>query len=214
MSTEANRLNGISDEAIARATGRNWNAWLRFLDDMGVQELDHKGIVAVVAGPGGLANGWWQQSVAIGYEQARDLRVVGQTSGGGYQIGVQKTLPLRPESAWSLLMEGPGRMLWLGEVDKLEFQRGQRYQSRQGHWGEVRSVVVGRRIRLTWHSAELEAPSTLQVTIIPAGENSSVRFHQERLSSLEERERMRQRWREALEGLSQLAARSGCQLAL
>ena len=70
MPTKDNRLNGMSDEAVTRATGRDWNAWLRFLDDLGAQELDHKGIVALIAGPGGLANGWWQQSIAIGYEQA------------------------------------------------------------------------------------------------------------------------------------------------
>ncbi len=207
MSTEENRLNGVSDAAVTKGTGRDWAAWLRFLDDLGAQELDHKGIVAVLAGPGSLENGWWQQSVAIGYEQARGLRVVGQTSAGGYQVGVQKTLPIPPEAAWSLVMEGPGRTLWLGEVDDLAFRKGEEYRTGEGAWGEIRSVVVGQRVRLTWHTPELAGPSTLQVTITPAGANSSVRFHQERLSSLEEREQMRKRWRVALEGLVELVGR-------
>ena len=145
--------------------------------------------------------------MAIGYEQARGLRVVGQTSAGGYQVGVQKTLPIPPDAAWSLVMEGPGRAFWLGKVDDLAFRKGEQYRTAEGAWGEIRSVVVGQRVRLTWHSPELAGPSTLQVTITPAGDNSSVRFHQERLSSLEEREQMRKRWRGALEGLAELAGR-------
>lgn len=204
MSTNDNRLNGMSGEAVARATGRDWNAWLRFLDDLGAQELNHKGIVALIAGPGGLSNGWWQQSVAIGYEQARGLRVVGQTSAGGYQIGVQKTIPVPPEAAWSLVTDDPGRAIWLGTVENLTFRRGEQYQTSEGAWGEIRSVVAGERVRLTWHSPELLSPSTLQVYVAHSGEKTSVRFHQERLSSLEERERMREHWREALERLGEL----------
>ncbi len=205
MAVDEQKPSGMSDEAVDRGTGRDWNAWLRFLDDLGAQELDHKGIVALIAGPGGLSNGWWQQSVAIGYEQARGLRVIGQTSAGGYQIGVQKTLPIPPDVAWSLVMEGPGLAAWLGKVDNLELERGAQYQTGEGAWGEVRSVLAGQRVRLTWHSLELSGPSTLQVTIMPAGDKASVRFHQERLSSLEERELMRQRWREALERLAGLS---------
>ena len=199
------RPSGMSDEAVARATGRDWNTWLQFLDDLGAQELSHKDIVALVAGPGQLSNGWWQQSIAVGYEQARGLRVVGQTSAGGFQIGVQRTLPVPVDMAWDLLTEGPGRAIWLGTVDNLEFQKGERYRTSEGVWGEVRSVAAGQRVRLTWHSPMLASPSTLQVYIAPSGEKSSVRFHQERLSSLEERELMGKHWREVLERLSEVA---------
>ena len=205
MATDELQLNGMSHEAVARATGRDWNDWLQFLDGLGAENLNHKEIVALIAGPGQQSSGWWQQSVAIGYEQARGLRVVGQTSEGGFQIGVQKTLPLPAETAWSLLTEGPGRAVWLGTVDSLEFTRGERYQTDEGAWGEVRSVAAGQRVRLTWHSPELASPSTLQVYFAPSGDKTSVRFHQERLSSLEEREQMRQRWRDVLEKLSELA---------
>lgn len=205
MAADNQKPNGISDEAVARATGRDWNAWLAFLDDLGAEEMEHKGIVALLAGPGGLSNGWWQQSVAVGYEQARGLRVVGQTSTGGYQVGVQKTLPVSVEAAWNLVMDGPGRAVWLGTVDRLELRRGEQYRTSEGPWGEIRSVAIGQRVRLTWHSPELLSPSTLQVYVMASGEKASVRFHQEGLSTLEERESMRQHWRLATEGLLRLA---------
>lgn len=205
MASEVRRLGGMSDDAVSKATGRNWAGWLEFLDGQGAQKMDHKEIVALLASPGGIVNGWWQQSIAIGYEQARGLRVVGQTSEGGYQVGVQKTLPIPTEAAWSLVTEEPGRAIWLGEAGNLEFQRGREYRTGERVRGEIRTVAEGQRVRLTWQSPELARPSTLQVTIVPSGDRASVRFHQEGLSSLEERERMRGKWRQALEELMTLA---------
>ena len=204
MTGSDQRPGGMSGEAVAKATGRDWDAWLHFLDGLGAQEKDHKAIVALLAGPGEVSNGWWQQMVAVGYEQARGLRVVGQTSEGGFQIGVQRTLPVSADIAWRLLTEGPGRAVWLGMVENLEFQRGEQYRTPEGIWGEIRSVAAGQRVRLTWNSPELLSPSTLQVYVAASGDKTSVRFHQERLSSLEERELMRQRWRDVLQRLAQL----------
>ena len=123
MTASDQRPGGMSNEAVNRTTGRDWDAWLQFLDGLGARDMDHKGIVALLAGPGQLANGWWQQMVAVGYEQARGLRVVGQTSEGAFQIGVQRTLPIPADVAWSLITESPGRAIWLGMVENLEFRQ-------------------------------------------------------------------------------------------
>ncbi|MXW29209.1 MAG: SRPBCC domain-containing protein [Chloroflexi bacterium] len=205
MSSDEQRYGGLSGEAVDRATGRDWDAWLELLDGLGAREMDHKEIVALIAGPGALPSGWWQQMVAVGYGQARGLRVVGQTSAGGFQIGVQMTLPVSAGEAWDLLTEGPGLGVWLGTADGIDFRKGERYRTLEGASGEVRSVAPGERVRLTWSSPALAHPSTLQVTVMPSGGKASVRFHQERLSSLEERERMRAHWRDVLKELSQLA---------
>ena len=205
MSAEDRKFSGVSSEAVLAATGRGWDEWMDFLDGLGAAEMSHKEIVALAGGPGGLGNGWWQQSVAVGYEQARGLRVVGQTSGADFQIGVQRTLPVTADVAWRLLVDGPGRDAWLGLTEPLEFRKGDRYETAEGHWGEVRSCVPGERLRLTWNHAALERPSTLQIYLAPSGERTSVRFHQERLSSLEERELMRDHWRGVLAELARLA---------
>ena len=151
--------------------------------------------MALTAGPGGVSNGWWQQSVTVGYEQARGLRVVGQTSDADFQIGVQKTLPAPSDVAWALLSGGPGRDAWLGKTASLEFRKGQKYRTDEGGEGEIRSCVPGERVRLTWSHPSLAQTSTLQIYLAPSGDKTSVRFHQERLSSLEEPELMRKHWR-------------------
>ena len=208
MTSSDERFSGVSSEAVGKATGRSWPEWVEFLDDLGAQEKDHREIVSLIAGPGGQPNGWWQQSVAVGYEQARGLRVVGQTSAADYQIGVQKTLPVPLDKAWKLMSDGPGRDIWLGTTECLEFRKGERYETVEGSWGEIRSAVLGRRVRMTWANSELAQPSTLQLYLVASGERTSVRFQQERLSSLEERERMRSRWQDVLRNLGHLVSQT------
>ena len=45
----------------------------------------------------------------------------------------------------------------------------------------------------------------MQIYLAPSGEKTSIRFQQEQLSSLEERELMRDHWRRVLTELSKLA---------
>lgn len=204
MSTGHQRIGGISGEAVAKATGRNWDEWLVFLDALGARQMTHKKIVGLLAAEGGLSNGWWQQMVTVGYEQARGLRKVGQTADAGYQIGVQKTLPIPHELAWDLLVVGPGKDIWLGETQPLDLRKGAEYVTADGASGEIRSVAPGQRLRLTWSHPDLARPSTLQVMLMASGEKTSVRFHQEKLSSQDERELMRKHWREVLRQLQGL----------
>ncbi len=204
LSTGRQKLGGITGEAVASATGRDWCEWLDFLDALDAREMTHREIVVLVAGKGGLSNGWWQQMVTVGYEQARGLRIVGQTADAGYQIGVQKTLPIPQDLAWDLLVTGPGRNLWLGDHRPFNLQKGEEYVTCEGVSGQVRSVAPGQRLRLTWSHPDLARPSTLQLMLVGSGEKTSIRFHQERLSSPDERERMRQHWREVLRKLLEL----------
>ena len=205
MPTDEGKWSGVSSETVAAATGRGWDEWVDFLDGLGAGEMTHREIVALTAGPGGLSNGWWQQSVAVGYEQARGLRVVGQSSEADFQVGVQKTLPVSADAAWRLLVDRPGRDAWLGSAERFELQRGEQYLTDEGRHGEVRSSVPGQRIRLTWSHPDLAGPSTLQIYLTPSGDKTAIRFQQEGLSSLEERELMRGHWRRALDELGRLA---------
>ena len=62
----------------------------------------------------------------------------------------------------------------------------------------------GRRVRLTWKPQDWPEPSTLQITVIPTGDNAIIAFHQEKLTCAEDRKRMRARWQAALDRLQPL----------
>lgn len=201
------KVMGMSDAAVLKATARSWDAWFELLDEAGARGWDHKRMGAFVADQG-LESGWWQQMITSCYERVRGLKEVGQSTGAGFQIGVQRTLPVSAAALWELLLSPEGLAIWLGELDTLPTAKGAPYRTAEGTTGELRSLRPGQRLRLTWQPAELDAPTTLQVTVSsPRGatDRAALRFHQEKLQDAEHRERMRTRWAEIAEALSDLA---------
>lgn len=198
----------VSDAAVAEATGRDWAAWLAWLDERGAESLDHRAIVALVA-DADVDNGWWQQTVAVGYERARGLREVGETADAGFQVGVQRTLPVGQDALWDVLVAPEGRAAWLGAVAAFEPTPGYRYETADGIAGEVRTVKPGERLRLTWQPSDRAGATTLQLSLAcPRNDDAktTLRFHHERLADAGEREAMRDRWRSALDRLEAIVA--------
>lgn len=76
--------------------------------------LSHKEIVAQLKDNCDLSP-WWQMMITVGYEFARNKRVVGETSTSGFQIGVQKTLPFPVQKNWTFITSRSGINLWLGK---------------------------------------------------------------------------------------------------
>lgn len=202
----ADKIAGISDEAVIDATGQPWDHWLALLDDHNGTELDHKERVAVVA-EAGVESGWWQQQLAVGYEHDRGLREVGETANAGYQVGIQRTVSVPQDEHWDLLLSEAGLATWLGEIESCTIGPGASYETADGITGEIRAVSEGERLRMTWQPPNRETSTTLQLRLsCPRnGETrTTLRFHHEKLADADEREAMRERWREALDRLEAL----------
>lgn len=73
-------LGRITSGSLREATGRGWEEWLEVLDAAGAADWEHREIVVHLEREHPqVGTGWWRQSLAIGYEQARGKRVVGGT---------------------------------------------------------------------------------------------------------------------------------------
>ena len=114
----------------------------------------------------------------------------GLTKGAGWQIGVSRTLPCTPEEAWDLLTSDVGRAVGQAPED--------------GTAGEVRSLRPLDRMRVIWTPAGWDHDTTVQVVVRPAKTGTSIRFHQERMASADERERQRAHWSAVLDRLEAL----------
>lgn len=202
MSTKQHR---ISDGAVRKATGKGWDEWFALLDSEGAAALPHKQVARMLHDKGYIASGWWCQMVTVEYERVRGKRVLGQASGTGFQVGVQKTLPISPEHVWNLIESAEGRALWLGTVTDLRWERGAAFATAEGTHGEIRSCTPGKHVRLTWQPPHFAAPSVLQVSVTPSGKKTALLFHQEKLADAETREQMRGHWRGVLARLAELA---------
>ena len=198
-------LNNVSSQSVKKATGKSWDEWIEFLDKAGARKKTHKEVVLLLEEGNYIASAWWRQMVTVGYEYARGSRVLGETADAGFEIGVQKTLPISTPEAWKLLTSPEGINIWLGNTNNLELRTGFQYQTSDGISGEIRSLKTGERIRLTRKSDGITKSSTFQISLIPSGNKTSVRIHHEKLSGETDREQMGNHWRAVLESLNNLA---------
>lgn len=102
----------VGDERIAAATGRSRAKWYALLDDAGAREWDHGRIARWLGGEHDV-DGWWAQSVTVGYEQSRGLRLPGQNSAGHFEANATKVLHAGAEEVWPHLAEEDLRSDWL-----------------------------------------------------------------------------------------------------
>lgn len=109
------KLAGMSDEAVLRATGRDWRAWTRALDAQDASVWPHVDIAAWLISEHGL-EGWWAQSVTVAYERFRGLRDVGQRRGGGYDMNKSKTVRVPFEQLKEAFASADYRARWLPDL--------------------------------------------------------------------------------------------------
>jgi hypothetical protein len=101
----------MSDEAVQSKTGQTWSRWFKLLDAAGAKKMSHQEIVAHLSekhdvGP------WWQQTVAVTYEQARGLRAKHQKP-EGYEISVSRTIEAPVVKAFKAWTDEKTRKKWL-----------------------------------------------------------------------------------------------------
>jgi len=104
----------VSEAAVLQATGRGWDAWLRILDDRGLEGFSHRDTARWLNSAHGV-DGWWAQSITVGYERARGLRKPHQTS-EGFEVSVSKTLPRPVKVVWEAIADEPARAGWVEGV--------------------------------------------------------------------------------------------------
>ena len=129
-------------------------------------------------------------------------RPVGKTRDAGWQIGVSRTFPVALEDAWEFLLSTRGLDLWLGQDILVPLAKGQRYRTRSGTTGEIRSLRPFDRVRLTWQPHDRADDATVQLALTRAAGGCTVRFHAERLYDGAERAAMRDHWRDIIARLS------------
>ncbi len=84
------KLAGMSDAALKEKTGCTWERWVRSLDHHGADRMTHRDIAAMVRSKYKI-DGWWSQTVAVGYERIKGLRARGQQRNGTYEMTKSRT---------------------------------------------------------------------------------------------------------------------------
>jgi hypothetical protein len=112
----APRRQTMSDQALIEGTGADWKTWLALLDERGAAELDHTAIARMLVREFEI-DGWWAQSITVGYEQERGLREPGQRPDGTFSANASKTLDVPIGTAFEQLADPEAQARWIGDLE-------------------------------------------------------------------------------------------------
>ena len=181
------RLAGVSNEAVQRATGKNWEAWLKLLDHAGAKRMAHKEIALLLSRKCGVPD-WWSQMVTVGYEQARGLRDVYQHA-DGYAANASRTIDVGLDRLFEAWTDPKARSRWLPKAPL-----------------EVRRRVTGKTMRMAWMSGA----SRVEVNFQSKGAGrSSVHIEHGKLPNSASVTRQKAYWSAALARLKALLEDEG-----
>jgi uncharacterized protein YndB with AHSA1/START domain len=130
----------ISDEAVTAKTGKTWKQWFGLLDAAGARSKTHQEIVAVLTKKHRLGP-WWQQMVAVSYEQARGLRAKYEKP-EGFQISRSKTLAVPVGEVFEAWGNARKRAQWLPGA-RLTIRKATENKSLRITWGDGTMIEVG-----------------------------------------------------------------------
>jgi len=165
----------LSDESVRAATGRGWDEWCDIIDTWPGHTGGHTAIAAHLQEEHGV-DGWWAQSVTVGYERITGLRLRYQQPDGTFSAGKSRTVV----ADTALLRE-----LLLDDTDRADLFPGLDTELRSPPTSKVIRIAIG--------------PGTAQIALdTQADGRVKVSIAHERLTSSEEVERWKDYWSEWL----------------
>ena len=172
----SDKTSGIGDDAVRAKTGKTWAQWGAILDRAGCKDMTHKEIAAWVLERYPDIGGWWAQSVTVGYEQSRGMRVKHEKV-GGFEVAVSKTVNVPIEALYRAWKNDRSRQRWLPEAIVM------------------RKATVNKSMRITWTPDETH----LNVYFYDKGSGKSqVSVQHIKLKSAQDAERRKKYWRGVL----------------
>ena len=176
----------VAEERVAEATGRGWQGWFGVLDGWGAASRSHTEIARWLREEHGV-DGWYSQSITLGYERARGLRAPGERP-DGFAVSATKTIAVPVERLFEAFEDEAARERWLPGADL-----------------RLRTATAPRTARYDWE----DGSTRVNVGFDDLGEaKSRVAISHERLPDADTAGEMKAWWRERLAGLkSQLEGR-------
>jgi hypothetical protein len=199
---EIEKIGIISNKSILKNTGKTWLMWIQILNKHGAINMTHKEIVKLLK-TRYRQSLWWQQQVAISYDIYVGKRIEGQNSKGKYSATPVKTMPYSCSKVWRFIVSLKGQKIWLGEFADYSLDKGSSFEADGGYYGEVRTVLKNKRMRLKWIESETENKSYLNVHVISRGPNKCMlAFQHDQITSAKEKDKFKNHWKQVLEKIS------------
>lgn len=136
----------MSNEAIRNGSGKGWSEWRGLLDAWGAADKPHNEIAAYIQNELGV-DGWWAQSVTVGYEKIIGRRSVGERGDGSYYTSASKTVPAGIEAHFAAWVDEANRDQWLapGTLSLRTSQEGKNARFDDHNFGGIVSLYFTER---------------------------------------------------------------------
>jgi uncharacterized protein YndB with AHSA1/START domain len=171
----------MSDEAVESKTGKTWSRWFKHLDAAGAKKMSHQEIVAHLVEDHGIRP-WWQQMIAVTYEQARGLREKHEKP-EGFEISVSRTIEASVGKAFKAWTDEKTRKQWLPANLT------------------IRKATANKSLRIVWEDGQ----TGLAVNFYPKGNSKSqVVAQHSKLPDAKGAAKMKKFWSQALDRLKAL----------
>ncbi len=166
------------DHAVRSRTGKSWNQWFSIIDRGGGKKKSHKEVVAHLKKY--RLGGWWEQMVAITYEQARGLRKKHEQP-SGFAIGASRVMPVGVSAVYDAWRDEKQRRRWFVAAPLT-----------------IRTATKNKSLRITW----VDRRTSVTIDFYRKGRNKSqVTVRHEKLPTPAAAERMKAYWGNALDNL-------------
>ncbi|HWN80724.1 MAG TPA: hypothetical protein VNM87_01390 [Candidatus Udaeobacter sp.] len=174
-------LAGMSDAALQEKTGRTWKQWVTVLDRHEAAKMPHRDIARMVNQEYAI-DGWWSQTVTVGYERIKGLRARGQRRDGTFEASKSRTYNVPVEVLFEAWADAKVRRRWLGATVR------------------VRTATAPKWLRFNWTDGTLIAVGFTA----KGAAKSQVALSHTKLPDRATAERLKQYWAERLALLGEL----------
>jgi hypothetical protein len=178
------KLAGRSDAIIKERTGCTWERWVKALDGVRAYEWSHRDIARYVHDTYKV-DGWWTQTVTVGYERIKGLRAIGQRRSGAWEANKSRTFAVPVERLFRAFHDPRQRSRWL-----------------TGAKPTVRTATPGKSMRMGWPDG-----TTVVVGFTGKGDaKCQVAIQHEKLADQAAATRAKAYWSERLDALGEMLA--------
>ncbi|MBA2724433.1 MAG: hypothetical protein H0U53_00440, partial [Actinobacteria bacterium] len=101
----------ISDAKLQEATGKRWDEWFPVLDRWKSRDKKHGEIVKFLMEKHGV-EGWWAQTITVGYERSRGMRLKHQQS-DDFAVSASRTIAVPLDVLFDAFVNARKRRRWL-----------------------------------------------------------------------------------------------------
>jgi hypothetical protein len=171
-----------SDAVVERETGKGYEEWFAILDAWEARQKSHRDIARHLMDEHAVP-GWYAQTITVGYERARGMRVKHQRP-TGFEVSASKTIGVPVDVLFDAFVDDAERAKWLTS-GTMSLRTSEAARSARFDWeaGDTRVVI--------WF--EDKGPAKSKVSLA----------HQ-KLADADDAETMKAMWRERLGELKDL----------